>query len=257
VSILPGAEPYHHEGGPVGVLLCHGFTGTPQSLRPWAEHLAAAGLTVELPLKPGHGTRWRDLQVTTWEDWYAEDAKALDRLRERCDTVFVAGLSMGGGMALRLAEQRGDQIAGLILVNPSVQPDRQALKLVPALRHIVPSLPPIASDIKKEGSHELGYDRLPVKALYSMTRFWRTVEPDLPKVTQPVLLFHSPEDHVVHPKNSATVLAKISSTDVTDVELHESYHVATLDNDAPRIFDGSLEFITRLTAGQSTAKGAS
>ena len=57
MPVLPGAEPFRHEGGEVGVLLCHGFTGSPQSLRPWAEYLAERGLTVALPLLPGHGTR--------------------------------------------------------------------------------------------------------------------------------------------------------------------------------------------------------
>src|SRR5690606_34792468 len=64
VPLLTGAEPFRHERGETAVLLCHGFTGSPQSLRPWAEHLAGRGLTVSLPLLPGHGTRWEDLRVT-------------------------------------------------------------------------------------------------------------------------------------------------------------------------------------------------
>jgi carboxylesterase len=256
VSILPGAEPHHHDGGPVGVLLCHGFTGTPQSLRPWADHLGAAGLTVSLPLLPGHGTRWQDMQLTTWQDWYATVDRALARLRERCETVFVMGLSMGGGLALRLAEQHGDDVAGLVLVNPSVQADDPRLKLLPVLRHVIPSVPGIASDIRKEGSVELAYPRTPVKAAYSLAKFWRVVSADLPQVTQPVLLMHSPHDHVVSPANSETVLARISSTDVTDVLLNDSYHVATLDHDAERIFASSLEFVHRLTPGTRTRETA-
>src|SRR5689334_6828638 len=103
---MPGAEPFEAEGGPVGVVLSHGFTGTPQSLRPWAEYLAAAGFTVSLPLLPGHGTRWQDLNATRWTDWYGEIERAFDRLRGRCDQVFAGGLSMGGTLVLRLAERR-------------------------------------------------------------------------------------------------------------------------------------------------------
>ncbi len=108
MPVMPGAEPFHHDGGSVGVLLCHGFTGTPQSLRPWAEHLAAAGLTVALPRLPGHGTTLAEANLTHWEDWYAELDRPLAQLRERCDEVFVMGLSMGGTLAIRLAELHGD-----------------------------------------------------------------------------------------------------------------------------------------------------
>src|SRR5690606_8957900 len=96
VPVLPGAESWSHAGAAVGVLLCHGFTGSPQSLRPWGEQLAAAGYSVELPRLPGHGTTWQEMNRTTWQEWYACVDEALTRLRGHCSTTFVAGLSMGG-----------------------------------------------------------------------------------------------------------------------------------------------------------------
>lgn len=246
MPLLPGAEPYRHRGGPVGVLLCHGFTGSPQSLRPWAEELAAAGLTVSLPLLPGHGTRWQDMQLTRWEDWYAEVERELLRLAEECEQVFVCALSMGGTLALRLAALHGPTVAGLVLVNPSVRSDNPASVLLPAARHLVPSLAGIANDIARPGSVEIGYDRTPLHAAWSLTRLWKDVRGRLPEVTQPVLLFHSPQDHVVSAANSELVLARISSTDVTERLCQRSYHVATLDHDAAEIFAASLDFIRRL-----------
>jgi carboxylesterase len=80
-----------------------------------------------------------------------------------------------------------------------------------------------------------------------LRRFQSVVRADLAKVTQPLLLLHSAQDHVVEPVNSAMVLAGISSTDVREVVLQESYHVATLDHDAPLIFDATVEFIQRLS----------
>ncbi|GAA4996050.1 alpha/beta hydrolase [Kitasatospora paranensis] len=252
---LPGAEPFHHEGGPVGVLLVHGFTGSPQSMRPWADYLAAAGLTVALPLLPGHGTRWQDMQATRWEDWYAEVDRELRVLTERCEQVFVCALSMGGGLALRLAARHGDAVSGLVLVNPSVRSDNPATVLLPVLRHLVPSLPGVANDIALEGSTELGYDRTPLHAAWSLSRLWRTVQAELPDVRQPVLLLHSPQDHVVSPANSELVLARISSTDVTEKLCERSFHVATLDHDAGMIFESSLDFIRRLApAAKSDAE---
>lgn len=246
MQLLPGAEPFHHEGGPVGALVCHGFTGTPQSLRPWAERLAAEGLTVSLPLLPGHGTRWQDMQVTRWEDWYAEADRALRTLTARCSHVFVCGLSMGGALALRLAARHGDAVSGLVLVNPSVRSDSAATALLPVLRHLVPSIPGVAGDIAREDGVEVAYDRTPLHAAWSLSRLWRTVQQELPQVDQPLLLFRSPSDHVVSPANARLVLGRISSTQVEERLCERSFHVATLDHDAEAIFEGSLEFIRRL-----------
>ena len=258
MPVIPGAEPYRHEGGEVGVLLCHGFTGSPQSLRPWAEYLAERGLTVSLPLLPGHGTRWEDMQVTGWQDWYAEVDRALRELLERCSQVFVFGLSMGAALALRLAAKHGDEVAGLVLVNPANKVHGLSAYTLPVSRHLVRTTKGIASDIAKEGSAEIGYDRVPLHAAHSLRTFFRMVDRELPQVTQPLVVLHSPQDHVVPPVDSARVLGRVSSTDVTEILLEQSYHVATLDHDADRIFDESYAFIGRLAPSvgkEGTATG--
>ncbi|MEU6815191.1 alpha/beta fold hydrolase [Streptomyces sp. NPDC046860] len=246
MPVLPGAEPYRHDGGEVGVLLCHGFTGSPQSLRPWAQRLAAHGLSVSLPLLPGHGTRWEDLRATGWEDWYAQVDRELWQLSERCGQVFVAGLSMGGALALRLAARHGERVAGVIVVNPANRVHGLAAHALPVVRHLVPSTKGIASDIAKDATTELGYDRVPLHAAHSLRRFLRLVDGELPQVTQPLLLLRSAVDHVVPPADSARVLSRVSSTDVTESVLEQSYHVATLDHDADRIVEESLAFVDRL-----------
>ncbi|MFF9557958.1 alpha/beta hydrolase [Streptomyces albus] len=247
--ILPGAEPFRRDGSATGVLLCHGFTGSPQSVRPWAEDLAGHGLTVSLPLLPGHGTRWQDLAMTSWEDWYAAVDRELRLLRERCEQVFVCGLSMGGALALRLAALHGNAVSGIVVVNPALTFPRVQGYGVPAGRFLVRSVKGIADDIAKEGRHELGYDRVPTRAAYALRTLFRVVQRDLPKVTQPLLLLRSRVDHVVPAASSALVLGRVSSTDVTETVLERSYHVATLDHDAERIFADSRGFIDRLTGG--------
>jgi len=258
VPVLPGAEPYRHEGGEVGVLLCHGFTGSPQSLRPWAEYLAERGLTVSLPLLPGHGTRWEDMQLTGWQDWYAEVDRELRSLRERCSDVFVAGLSMGATLALRLAAKHGEAVGGVVVVNPANRMHGFSPYALPVARHLVRTSKGIASDIAKEGSAELGYDRVPLHAAHSLRNFFRLVDGELPQVTQPLLVLRSPQDHVVPPADSARILGRVSSRDVTEILLEQSYHVATLDHDADRIFEESLAFICRLAPSvgkEGTAAG--
>ncbi|MFK4147627.1 alpha/beta hydrolase [Streptomyces sp. NPDC004065] len=258
MPVLPGAEPFRHEGGEIGVLLCHGFTGSPQSLRPWAEHLAGRGLTVSVPLLPGHGTRWEDLQVTGWQDWYAEVDRELRALRERCARVFVGGLSMGGALALRLAARHGDAVAGVMVVNPACKVHGLSAYALPVARHLVRTTRGIASDIAKEGAAELGYDRVPLHAAHSLRVFFRLLDGELPQVTQPLLLLRSTRDHVVPPADPAHVLGRVSSLDVTEVLLEHSYHVATLDHDADRIFEESHAFIGRLAPSvgkEGTAAG--
>ena len=253
MPLMPGAEPFSSDGGPVGAVVVHGFTGSPQSMRPWAEHLAQAGLTVRLPRLPGHGTHWRDMAVTRWDDWYAAVDAAFLELAGRCSDVFVMGLSMGGALCLRLAENHGAAVRGIVLVNPAVHSQNKALLALPVLKSLVPSLPGIINDIAKPGQDEGGYDRMPLKALHSMTQGWAQVKADIAKVDQPLLVFHSPQDHVVEPSNTSWILGHVASDDVTDRELPDSFHVATLDHDAPAIFAGSLEFVHRLAPAAAGA----
>ena len=245
MPLLPGAEPYSHDGGAVGVLVIHGFTGSPASVTPWGRRLAREGFTVRVPRLPGHGTRWQDLNLTTWQDWYAEAERVFLELSERCDHVFVMGLSMGGTLTLRLAEERAAQISGIVLVNPAVHSERPDRFALPLIRNLIPSFPGITDDIRRQGVSEHGYDRMPLKATYSLTQLWRLVKADIGRVTAPLLLLHSAEDHVVEPSNSAFVLANVSSTEVTEIVLHHSFHVATLDHDAATIEESSVDFVRR------------
>lgn len=248
MSVVPGAEPWSADGDRVGILVLHGFTGSPASVRPWGQSLSAEGWTVRVPRLPGHGTTWQEMNRTTWEDWYAEVDRNLRELRERCSSVFVMGLSMGGTLTLRLAEQYGEQIAGIVLVNPSVHSERPDRFLLPVLQLVVPGFPGISNDIAKPGQDEIAYSKIPLKAAYSLAKLWSLVKADITKVTQPVLLFRSAVDHVVEPSNAEFILAHVSSTDVHEQVLPDSFHVATLDHDAEVIVRDSIAFVRRLMA---------
>jgi carboxylesterase len=253
MELLPGAESFTSDGGPTGVLLCHGFTGSPRTLRPWAEYLAEAGLSVSLPRLPGHGTTWQDLNRTGWTDWYGEVSRAFDELTARVSQVFVFGLSMGGCLALRLAETRGDAVAGLVLVNPSLAPDTRMFVIAPVMKHIIKSLPGIGDDIKKPDVSEGGYKRVPTSAAATLPAMWKATSVDLGQVGQPLLVYRSTVDHVVGPPSIR--LLRDALPDVEVRELRNSYHVATLDYDAPEIFSGSLEFIRKYATDSVSESG--
>lgn len=214
-------------------------------MRPWGEYLAAAGYTVSVPLLPGHGTTVDEMLHTRFSDYSAAIESAYNDLAALCDAVVVAGLSMGGTLVLQLAENH-PEIAGVVLVNAAVASTNKQLLLLPVLQHLVKTFPAIADDIKKPDTAESGYDKTPLKPLASLVAAWKPIRADLGRIACPVLLFRSAEDHVVDPSSARIILGGVSSTDKTEVVLANSYHVATLDNDAPEIFSTSQTFIERV-----------
>ncbi len=173
----------------------------------------------------------------------AEAERAFDELGARCSTVFVMGLSMGGTLVLRLAELRAGEVAGVVVVNASLATERKDAKVLPVAKRLIGSFPGIGSDIKKEGVQELAYDRLPLRAAHSLQSAWPVVCGDLHRITAPVLVFRSAVDHVVEPVSGRMLVEGLTGCSVREVVLEDSYHVATLDNDAPTIFEGSLAFV--------------
>lgn len=245
MSIAPHAEPFHHEGGSVGVLFCHGFTGSPAAARLGGRRRCGRAHG-RPPRLPGHGTRWQELAVTRWQDWYACVDAEYARLAERCEQVFVAGLSMGGSLALRLAEQHSD-VAGLILVNPALGSTNPMARLAPALKLLVPTTPAIANDTVLPGVDEGAYPETPVAAVGELWKLWADVKATLDLVTCPLLVYRSRIDHVVPASSVDTIRRLVSSTDYSEVTLLDSYHVATLDSDAHKIVAGTLEFLARVS----------
>jgi carboxylesterase len=246
------ARPELTGGRRIGVLLSHGFTGSPASMKPWGHSLADLGYAVEVPRLPGHGTTWQDLNTKRFSDFYAEVSATFDKLRAENDVVVIGGLSMGGTLVLRLAADRGNQVAGVVIVNAAVGTRRFDVKLLPVLKHLIPSFPAIANDIKKPGGEEYAYSRTPLKAIHSLFQAFPALIADLPKITAPVLYFHALDDHVVDSFSVETISRQLAGhADFAVRDLHESYHVATLDNDAPQIFEESAKFIERVTAPPS------
>ncbi|GIO23567.1 carboxylesterase [Oceanobacillus sp. J11TS1] len=230
--VLKGAEPFQFEGNRVGVLVSHGFTGTTQSMYPIGKAFADAGYTVYGPRLKGHGTAPEDMEKCTYQDWVDSIEEAYSWLEERCDTIFMCGLSMGGTLTLHTAAKHS--LAGIILINAAVEisamDENQEARFIDA----------IGSDIKKEGAVELAYDKTPVKSIGEIKKLMKETKANLAKITCPALIFVSNEDHVVPPDNSQTILEGISSAQKEIISLKESYHVATLDNDQDLIIEKSL-----------------
>ena len=247
--IITGAEPWASDGDSYGVLVLHGFTGNPQSMRPLAEALASAGFTVDMPLLPGHGTSVDDMVPTRWTDWSGAAEEAYVALAARCDRVVVSGLSMGGSLSCWLAT-RHPEIAGLALINPMVDPpaeDFQAM-IRTLLDEGTEVAPGIGSDIAKEGTKEKAYEGSPLRAALSLFEGVEELSHHLGEITCPVLLMTSREDHVVGPESGDLLEASVGGP-LERVWLDRSFHVATLDWDAPVIEERVVAFAAKALRG--------
>ncbi|HYN31297.1 MAG TPA: alpha/beta fold hydrolase [Ilumatobacteraceae bacterium] len=250
-AVLPGAEPMSHEGtSDVGVLVLHGFTGNPSSMRGLAEAMAALGHHVEMPRLPGHGTTIDDMLDTTWADWSGEVGVAHSRLSARVNSVVVMGLSMGGSLTLWSALTLPG-IDGLVCVNPATM--AQPAEVIEMISEMVADgteiAPAIGGDIADPDAVEIAYDGVPLRAMLSLMNDGLIPITDrFGELTMPLLLITSRQDHVVEPANSEHLAATFGG-DVEHVWLERSYHVATQDYDADDINRRAGEFVARVTAG--------
>ncbi len=243
MEIWKGAEPFSHRGErKTGVLVLQGFSATTSSVIYLAKFLADKGFNVECPRLTGHGTDWRELNKVSYKDWINDAETAYSTLKKDSDKVFVAGLSMGGALALYLEEVH-PEIAGGILINHAIVFDDIRLFFVPILKYIMKSTPAIASDIKDPAQKELAYDRTPTGGVHEVLKLAKIVRKNLKKVNQPQLLFKSKEDHVVPGKNVDYTMDRISSSQKIVYWLSNSYHVATMDFEKDFINEKTLEFI--------------
>ena len=239
-------EPLFHQAaggnGRVGVLVIHGYSGSPRSLQELAERLVDAGYTVALPLLSGHGRTPGDLEKVAWSDWPADVEQALAWLKERTDTVFAVGLSMGGALALWVAQEH-PEVAGVVTVNAFIRHPQEKLMRVVGRIGVPRWVKAVGDDINSPGTDEKAYDKLPSRSTRQLVQFLTAVRRRLPGVRCPVLLFSSVTDHTVPPANQREIYDTIASTDKALVPLQHSYHVATMDYDKEQIFSGTLAFI--------------
>lgn len=244
-EVMDEAKDFYFQGNNTGVLVVHGFTGSTQSMRFLGEKLAEEGFTVYGPRLKGHGTAPEEMEQTVYREWIKSVGEGLEVLNKTCDEIFVTGLSMGGTLALYVAEH-ADRIKGIMPINAAIQ--------MPELIQTYDSFKDtdtrfvegIGSDIKKEGMEEMAYAKTPVKSMKELITLSMIVRGNLEKITAPALIFSSTEDHVVPPENSQEIYDSISSEDRELVKLENSYHVATLDNDKELLAEKCVAFVKRL-----------
>lgn len=237
--VIAGAETFYFEGNDVGILISHGFMGTPQSVVYVGKRLAQLGYTVLAPRLKGHGTHYHDLENCTKEDWFHSMEKAHNVLKRRCSTIFVMGQSMGGTLALHLAH-KFQSIQGIMLINAALT--------IPTLEYVKGSTEPRfidegTPDIKAKNVHEITYQKTPLTAIHELQNLMESTPAILSNIKTPILGIKSTIDHVCPPENTEYILEKIGATKKEIITLTNSYHVATMDNDKETIVEACHQFV--------------
>ncbi len=248
VEILPGAGPMEHKGSETGILMLHGFTGTPAQYVEFFRYFKEQGYTVRVPLLDGHGTNARQLNQCVWKGWYNTVKTNLFEMRAHCKRIFIIGQSMGGTLALHLAAHY--LVEGIVLLAP-------AMVFKSRLTSLTPFVSPLKGSWKKKDgpdiqnlkgrNEEISYDVIPLRALNELRKMIKHVWDDLQDVHIPVLIAHSKHDNTIDFKGSRQVYDKISSRNKRFLELKNSFHILTLDNDKDVVLRESESFIQKLS----------
>jgi carboxylesterase len=251
-------------GGRVGVLLIHGLGGTPVELRFIAHGLARAGCTVYCCQLAGHCGTPEELRRSTWHEWYASVEAAHDRLKAHCDVILAGGLSMGGILAIHLAQNRPDGVQGLLLYAPTLKLDGWSMPWHSVFLQYVRPLPVkfefdlaerdpygikdervrrlVLASMQSGSSGDAGIFSTPMRSLAHFNALVAAVKPDLGKVRQPALIVHPRDDDMASLKNAQYLQANLGGL-VDTLILDDSYHIVTLDQQRHIVAERTHRFV--------------
>lgn len=257
---------FYLEGGPLGVLLIHGLTGTPMEMRLLGKGLHGAGFTVHGMQLAGHCGDTDDLLATGWRDWYASVEAAADALRGKVDRLFVGGLSMGALLALKLAADRPGQVAGVGVYGATFRYDGWSIPWLARLSFLLPfakrvglgrdrvflEQPPyglrderlreqVSAAMRSGDSTIAGLLGNPWHSLADLYLLSRRVRRQLHQVTSPCLVAHASDDDVASVRNAELVLRGVSAPSEL-LLLEDSYHMITIDKQRRTLIERSAQF---------------
>lgn len=236
-------EPFSFVNGDPGFLLLHGFTGSPSEMRPLGNFLSDKGYSVRCPLLPGHGTSMEDLEKRKWQDWYNAAETEWKDMAVKHDKVFVIGLSMGGVIALHLAEHHN--VDGIIALAAGVKLKDWRISALPVLRHFVKRVKKTRNAYARGPDRKrFAYEYNSSKATQQIVRLYDHIKNDLNKVTAPLLMINSTKDRTTPFENTEIVMSRIKSSWKKVIPLNMDDHIITLSKEQDFIHKNIEEFIS-------------
>lgn len=242
---LPQAQPFEMEGGEHGVLLIHGFTGSPSHMRLIGEGLHSAGFSVKGILLPGHGTKPEDMKKVSWQDWLLAVRQAAQAMRQKYTYFSVAGLSMGGVLSLILAQEMDVTACVPIAAPIRIFTPFRRLALV-----MSPFVPMIGWGPEKEeetdlNTYHIGYRRYPTRSVHDLSVLMDKAEKDLALIHCPVLSIQSRMDKTVRPESPKMILDGVSSRQKGMLWLETSPHVCTITDEKEKVIEAMIAFLRK------------
>jgi carboxylesterase len=238
--VQKNAEQFFFQGGEIGCLLVHGFTGSPSEMRYLGDYLAKQGYTVKGVRLAGHGTTPEEMADTTWPDWYKSVETAYHELCEHCSKVFILGLSMGGILTLHASVQF--PTSGIVVINAPIFLQDQTAFLTPVLKHV------LSYTNKKDFQpieDNFAYPKMPLKCVSSLLSLIRTVRRELPKVNSPLLLLQSDKDKTVIPRSADYIFSKVGAREKEIVRFPKSGHLLTIGVEREEVAKRIVEFLRK------------
>jgi len=243
---IPTAEPFFFPGGKTGCVLVHGFTGTPKEMRLMGDYLNGNGVTVIGIRLAGHATQISDMVRTRWSDWLTSVEDGINLLSDFCDNIFVAGLSMGGILALMAASRY--TIDGVIAMSaPYIISNDWRVKFAKQISLYMPFVKKEQSDTidQKTTKDHVDYTAYPTRSIAELNELVSILHSDLDQIHIPVLLINSKNDKTVPPSHAENYRNKIPSNHFELVTLENSGHVITEDIEREIVFNASLNFMRK------------
>jgi carboxylesterase len=237
------AKEFYFKGNSTGILLIHGFTGTPSEVRFIGEFLRDKGYTVMGILLKGHGTTPEDMKKCGYRDWIRGAVEGYKSLKQECDEVFAVGLSMGGLLSLYLA--RNYDVRGVATLSAPIRIHGRLAAFSFIERHFKTY---ILRNPEKKNINVISYDKSPIISVHNLFKLIRYVKANLKYIEKPVLVMQSYGDRTVSPMSANIIYNNIGSKDKSIIYLRNSGHVITCDKEKEQVFEEVYSFIKNKSA---------
>lgn len=241
-------QPFFFEGtNKKGVLLVHGWTTTPYELRRLGKYLNDNGYTVMSPMLRGHGTVPKDLEGIKWTDWMADLEKAYRELKNKCDTVYLIGTSIGSNLSIIFASQKSE-VAGLVLMAAPYEIRKEKFvevvgKFLSKIKKYNRKFYPPTFGVSTTITRLISYKTYPIKNALEVLDLIKKSRDMLPQISQPCYIIQSSSDHIVTKKSLEKIYEKIGSKVKAKKYIHRAYHTFISDIKNEHVFNDILNFL--------------